>query len=109
LRYEQTDSFRGDYKRLNDAEKTLFHQAVQEFSEACDAHVRDRQPFPGHLRVKPVQGAPGIFEMTWSFSGPDGRATWEWGQVEVEEAGTVRREPAVLWRRLGDHSILKGP
>jgi hypothetical protein len=109
LRYEPTQSFSGDYKRLGEVEKNLFHQAVHDFNEACDAYVRDRQPFPGHLRVKPVQGAPGIFEMTWSFSGPDGRATWEWIQVEVEEAGEIRHEPAVRWRRLGDHSILKGP
>ena len=27
--------------------------------------------------MKAVVKAPGTFEMTWSFSGPEGRATWE--------------------------------
>jgi hypothetical protein len=29
---------------------------------------------------------------------PDGRATWEWARVE--------RQPAVRWRRIGDHGVL---
>jgi hypothetical protein len=42
--------------------------------------------------------APGLFEMTWSFSGPDGRATFEWIDLDGE--------PAVRWRRIGGHLIL---
>ena len=51
--------------------------------------------------MKPVEGAPGIFEMTWSFKGPDGRATFEWIQID----GTF----GVRWRRIGDHSIFRRP
>jgi hypothetical protein len=46
--------------------------------------------------------APGIFEMTRSFSGPDGRATWEWTKVTDADG---RTQPAVRWRRLGSHRI----
>lgn len=51
--------------------------------------------------MKPVEGALGIFEMTWSFKGPDGRATFEWIQID----GTL----GVRWRLIGDHSIFKRP
>lgn len=55
--------------------------------------------------MKDVEGAPGIWEMTWSFSGPDGRATWEWATDTVEGA-TV---PVVRWRRIGGHAIFRDP
>jgi hypothetical protein len=53
--------------------------------------------------VKKVQGAAGVWEMTWSFAGPDGRATWQWDTVE-DASGT---RMAVLWRRVGGHAIFK--
>jgi hypothetical protein len=51
--------------------------------------------------VKSVQGAQGVWEMTWSFAGPDGRATFEWI--------TIDGEPAVRWRRVGGHAIFTDP
>jgi hypothetical protein len=39
--------------------------------------------------------------MTWSFRGPDGRATFEWVQID----GAL----AVRWRRILGHSIFKQP
>jgi hypothetical protein len=57
--------------------------------------------WPTSLRVKDVEGAPGIFEMTWSFAGPNGRATFEWTAIE--------RARGVRWRRIGGHRILKEP
>jgi hypothetical protein len=47
-----------------------------------------------------VQGHEGVWELTWA---PDGRATFSYGP-EVH-AG----EPHVIWRRIGDHSILSDP
>ena len=101
MKYQRTDSFAADYRRLPQAERERFQKAVAGFNDASDAYGEHHQPFPKALRVKPVQGAPGIFEMTWSFSGPDGRATFEWSQAESE--------PAVLWRRIGGHEIFKNP
>ncbi len=43
-----------------------------------------------------VQGAPGVFEMTWA---KDGRATWQYGPEQ--RPGT----PHVIWRRIGGHAI----
>ena len=73
-----------------------FLAAVQQFVEDLQ---RDRG-FRKGLRVKGVQGATGIFEMTWAA---DGRATFEFGD-EVTEG-----EPHVVWRRVGTHAIFKQP
>jgi hypothetical protein len=56
---------------------------------------------PSKLRVKAVVGVAGIWEMTWSFSGPDGRATFEW--VEIDGEAGIR------WRRIGGHAVLTEP
>lgn len=107
MRFETTHSFEADYRKLSDDEKRQFRDAVRKFNEACDAAVerRGRPRWPKALRVKDVEGAPGIWEMTWSFSGPDGRATWEWVTEEVEGEAV----PVVRWRRIGGHSIFKDP
>jgi hypothetical protein len=47
-----------------------------------------------------VQGSPGIWEMTWA---PDGRATFAYGPEVIAD------EAHVIWRRIGDHSILADP
>jgi len=102
VKYVVLDSFKADYKRLPASDETLFKAALPAFVAACDRYAADSAiAFPASLRVKTVQSAPGVWEMTWSFSGPDGRATFEWIQVDGQLA--------VRWRRLGDHTILKSP
>ena len=56
--------------------------------------------FPAAWRVHRVQGHDGVWELTWA---PDGRATFSYGP-EVRPG-----EPHVMWRRIGDHSILSDP
>jgi hypothetical protein len=110
MRFERTDSFKADYRRLSPQQQDLVKEAVAEFALACDRYRAENTAFPAKLRVKPVKGAPGVFEMTWSFSGPDGRATWEWTEVDVvDDTGERSRAPAVRWRRIGDHKILGEP
>ena len=102
MKYVVLESFAGDYRRLSDRERAMFRRVLRAFARACDAFVRQPStPFPAALRVKPVEAAPGIFEMTWSFSGPDGRATFEWTRVDGEQA--------IRWRRIGSHRILREP
>jgi hypothetical protein len=105
VRFERTESFKADYRRLTKEEQGIFRAAALEFSAACDRHVNSRTPFPGKFRAKDVKGAKGVLEMTWSFAGPDGRATWEWTTVIVGGA----TYPAVLWRRVGSHRIFSNP
>lgn len=110
MRFERTEPFKSDYKRLSADERKLVKAAISEFALACDAFRSDGTPFPARLRVKAVRGAPGIFEMTWSFAGPDGRATWEWIEVEIaDDSGDISTVPAVRWRRIGSHRIFTSP
>ncbi|MDQ1414034.1 MAG: hypothetical protein QOE07_2622 [Acidimicrobiaceae bacterium] len=108
MRFERTEPFKADYQRLTEDEREKFRAAARSFNTACDQFVETKDPssWPRNLRVKSVVNAPGIFEMTWSFSGPDGRATWEWTTViDADE----RQWPAVRWRRLGTHLIFREP
>lgn len=107
MRFETTHSFEADYKGLSDREKRLFRDAVRKLNRACDAAVPEgqRPRWPKALRVKDVEGAPGIWEMTWSFAGPDGRATWEWMTHDVQG----EKVPAVSWRRIGGHATFRDP
>jgi hypothetical protein len=107
VRFETTASFDADFRRLSREEKEKARSAIRAFSDACDRwlETRGRSGWPAALRVKPVQAAPGIFEMTWSFSGPDGRATWEWATTLVED----REVPVIRWRRIGGHAIFDRP
>jgi hypothetical protein len=102
VKYVVLESFRADYKRLSAGERGLFKRARPDFVAACDRRAADpAATWPAALRAKDVEGAPGIWEMTWSFRGPDGRVTFEWVQID----GAL----AVRWRRIGGHSIFEQP
>lgn len=103
MKYERTESFKRDYRKLSDDEKEEFREVVsKQFIPALERRLSDPgHAWPGALRVKDVEGAPGIWEVTWSFTDPDGRATWEW--VEID--GDV----GIRWRRVGSHAIFRDP
>ena len=102
MKYQRTESFIGDYRRLSDAEKSAFRNALRTFVAAANATVAEPgTPWPAALRVRSVSGAKGIWETTWSFAGPDGRVTFEWVRIDGE--------PGVRWRRVGGHEIFKAP
>lgn len=102
MKYVVLGAFKADYLRLSDAQRALFKLALPTFVAACDRFAANpATPWPGSLRVKAIVGAPGISEMTWSFSGPDGRATFEW--VQLDGASAIR------WRRIGTHRIFRAP
>ena len=102
MKFELTQSILGDRDRLSPSELATVRKVLPEFAAACDRIVADPAAgWPAALRVKPVEGAPGIFEMTFSFSGPDIRATFEW--TEIDGARAVR------WRRIGGHAIFRQP
>ncbi len=103
MKYERTEHFKRDFQRLNDADQDEFKRVVlEDFAPGAEQQVASPgSAWPGRLRVKDVEGAPGIWEMTWSFTDPDGRATFEW----VEIGG----ESGIRWRRVGSHSIFRDP
>lgn len=103
MKYERTERFRRDYRKLSDSEKEELRRVVaDDFHPALERHVADPgSKWPKRLRIKDVKGARGILEMTWSFTDPDGRATWEWTEIDGQ--------PAILWRRIGSHAIFEEP
>lgn len=88
--------FGADFDRLSPAQQAKFLAAVGLFVE----DLRAGRPFRNSLRVKGVQGASGVLEMTWA---DDGRATFQYGDSIVEG------EPHVIWRRVGTHDIFRLP
>jgi len=93
--FAQADRFQRDFAKLTAAQKAAFRAAAAKFV----ADLPSGSFRPG-LRVKGVQGAAGVFEMTWA---DDGRATFEYGAV-VREG-----ETHIVWRRIGTHDIFSRP
>jgi len=88
--------FRSDFERLTPSQQAAFLLAVQQFVDDLQAG----RGFRNGLRVKGIQGASGIFEMTWA---PDGRATFEYGPA------VAKGQPHVIWRRVGTHTVFEQP
>jgi len=103
LKFERTPQFDADVRRLSENEFKQFRQVVLEvFAPACERFRENpARAWPSGLRIKAIEGAKGILEMTWSSAGPDGRATFQFVTVE----GELR----VRWRRVGGHAIFKAP
>lgn len=92
----RSSGFLNDWRTLSPEQKRAFKAAVREMV----ANLRAKQGFHPSLRVKRVQKAKGVYEMTWA---PDGRATFEFGPEQRPG------EPHVVWRRIGGHDIFKQP
>ena len=88
--------FRADFERLTPNQQALFLVAVQQFVDDLGSNRTIRKG----LRVKGIQGATGIFELTWAA---DGRATFEYGEPVTEG------EAHIVWRRVGTHQIFNQP
>ena len=93
--FEQLPRFEKDFAALTRDQQQRFIAAVMKFVADLD-----RRMLRAGLRVKGVEGVPGIFEMTWA---PDGRATFEYG------AEVIAGEPHIIWRRIGGHDIFGAP
>jgi len=93
--FAQTDRFRRDFAGLTAAQKAAFRAAAAKFV----ADLPSGRFRPG-LRVRGVQGAAGVFEMTWA---DDGRATFEYGPPV--RGGEIH----VVWRRIGTHEVFTRP
>jgi hypothetical protein len=103
VKFDWLASFGADWARLSDAERARFQEVVRrQFNPACERFRDDPSaPWPKGLRVKRVQGLPVVWEMTWSFAGPVGRATFEWVEIDGELA--------IRWRRIGGHEVFDRP
>jgi hypothetical protein len=94
--HDERDPFFRDYLSLSPGDQSQFRLAVRKMVN----DLRAGQGFRFSLRVKGVQGHAGIFEMTWAG---DGRATFQYRTPVL--LGDVH----IIWRRIGEHEILKNP
>lgn len=102
MKFELTTPFLGDRDRLSREERRIVQTVLPRFVEACERLAADpASRWPESLRVRDVEGAPGVLEITFNFAGPDLRATFEWTTIDGERA--------VRWRRIGGHAIFKRP
>lgn len=95
--FETTARFRKDIADLSPGDQERFKEKV--LGLLVPALAAREQPPPG-LRVKGVQGAPGVFEMTFAS---DGRATFQYGDELIDG------QTHIIWRRVGGHAIFAEP
>lgn len=105
MKFITTAQFERDFKKLPKTHRQMFIQLIPAFNDACDKYATSSTlaftKWPSSLRVHPMKSAKGVWEMTWSFSGPDGRATFDF----VAEGNSL----SVRWRRIGYHDIYREP
>jgi hypothetical protein len=102
VKFDRTAEFADNWKTLPVEHRRKFRSMMPAFNASCEAYLKyPGGRWPAHLRVKPMVGVKGLWEMTWSFAGPDGRATFEFIEIDGE--------PAVRWRRIGGHDIYDHP
>jgi hypothetical protein len=93
---EILESFWRGWDRLSPEDQRAFLAAVEKFVQDLRAGTGIRTG----LRVKGVQGARGIYELSWA---PNGRATFQFGRPVRND------EPHIIWRRIGGHDIFGSP
>ena len=103
MKFERTQRFDNDFKALAKQHQKSFRDLMPDFNAACDAYIADSGAFiwPTRLRVSRLTSAKGIWEMTWSFASPDGRATFEF--INAPDGVRLR------WRRIGNHGVYREP
>lgn len=104
MKYRTLDSFANDFKRLKVEHQTTFKTIVR--AAARDAWAvsqvsQESYVWPKSLRVSQLVNGNGVMEMTWSFTSPDGRATFR----------LLRENDEWIceWRRVGDHGVYRAP
>jgi hypothetical protein len=103
VKFERTQRFDSDFRALPREHQKSFIALMPDFNAACDAYIAANGGYvwPKRLRVSKMSSAKGLWEMTWSFASPDGRATFEF--VTKPDGVWLR------WRRIGDHDVFLEP
>jgi len=94
--HDEDATFWRDFTVLTDEQADRFWVAVRKFADDLDHGGSIR----AGLRVRELEGYPGIFELTWA---PDGRATFRYGPEKTPG------KHHVIWRRVGTHAIFNNP
>ena len=94
--HDESSQFLREFYALTPAQRKRFAKAMKYMVD----DLKHKRPFRASLRIKSVQKAKDVFEMTWA---PDGRATFSYG------AEVTTGEAHIIWRRIGGHEILEKP
>lgn len=86
--FDTLPHFKAGWKKLTREQQAAFRAVVL---EAFEPNLKAPGQFRPGLRVMPVAGHPGLFEMTWTRDGP---ATFSYS--EEREPG----QPHVVWRQI---------
>ncbi|WP_427893913.1 hypothetical protein ACQHIV_12660 [Kribbella sp. GL6] len=102
MKYRTASTFDRDLAGLPGDHRQMFLKILGEhFLPAIAAgSFTGTPPWPKRLRVHQLAG--GIYSITWSFTGPDGRATFH---LERTDDG----ETILVWRRIGTHDVYDRP
>jgi hypothetical protein len=93
-----------DWARLSKDEQAKFWEFLRDdFMPAVEEYEKNPAGYrwPASLRFERLTKTKSVCAVTWSFSGPDGRATFHLDLVDGK--------PMLVWRRVGRHSIYKNP
>ncbi len=103
MRFRTLAAFDRDYAQLTPEHRKAFRAVLHKhFLPAVTAGAfTGRQPWPTRLRLHKLSNSA-IYSLTWSFAGPDGRATFH---LENDAEGTT----LLVWRRIGTHAIYHHP
>ena len=94
--YEWERVFGREFAALDSDSQEAFLAAIARFVE----DLQHGRPARRSLRVKPVRGHEGVFEITWAANG---RATFAYGEEQT------RGQAHIIWRRIGSHDIFRLP
>ena len=97
MRYRTTAGFDGALAKLPPEHRRLFIEAVRShlFPALVAGSHRGDAPWPKRLRIHKIGE---VYSLTWSFSGPDGRALFTIGP-------DADGEPILTWLAVGNHDI----
>jgi len=104
VKYLRLPSFLRDWEALPTTERALVRRwLTEDLLPAIAAYEAAPASFvwPRGLRFERLRQTAGICAVTWSFAGPDGRATFEFTTIDGEHY--------VVWRRIGHHDIYDRP
>jgi hypothetical protein len=93
-KYDRLQQFMREWRKLTSAQQQQFEAAWRAIAVALSL----TKALPPPPLVQKMSGQE-IYEVRWA---PDGRATFH---IEHDANG----EQIIVWRRIGDHSILKHP
>lgn len=97
MRYLTTAGFDLAFSKLPREHRRLFMTVIRAylFPALADGAHRSDVPWPRRLRIHKIGE---VYSLTWSFSGPDGRALFSIGP---DKDG----EPVLTWLAVGYHDI----